>query len=367
MNDKKWNILVLLLSFGALLLVAGVTAFVDPFLHYHAPLTFLQYPLIDERYQNDGMARYFSYDAIITGTSMTQNFKCSEFDALWDVNSLKTSYSGASFHEIRENLERYFTYQTQIKYVLCSLDANRLNYPADRDEYEEYPYYLYDNNLFNDTNYLLNKEVIPKTIAVINYTRAGNHTPTRDAYGSWSEYKAYGRESVLASFERLPVSGQVVALTKADEMTIRENITKNVYALALEHPDVEFYYFFPPYSICYWDALVRTKQIEAQIQAQEMTCEILLDCPNVHVYDFSKKIDVIGNLDNYTDTLHYGEWMNSDILQWIRSGEGELTKENYREFYQDVLDYYTNYDYSVIFSEDETAEPLTKPIVRKES
>ena len=44
---------------------------VDPFFHFHKPVSSLSYPLVNERYQNDGIARHFDYDAVITGTSMT--------------------------------------------------------------------------------------------------------------------------------------------------------------------------------------------------------------------------------------------------------------------------------------------------------
>ena len=65
MKSKKWNLLVIGTTMGILLILAGVTMFVDPFLHYHGGLSFLEYPLKDERYQNDGIARHYEYDSII--------------------------------------------------------------------------------------------------------------------------------------------------------------------------------------------------------------------------------------------------------------------------------------------------------------
>ncbi|MCM1027880.1 MAG: hypothetical protein NC432_15760 [Roseburia sp.] len=177
MKASVWNKIVLGATGGILALVAAVTAWIDPFLHYHAPLAGLQYPLKDERYQNDGIMRNFSYDAIITGTSMCQNFRVSEFDELWGTTAIKVCYSGGSYKEIDESVRRALEYQNDVRYVLRSLDSNRLNYPADQNEYEGYPTYLYDRNPFNDVNYLLNKEVVPKTVAVINYTRSGQETP----------------------------------------------------------------------------------------------------------------------------------------------------------------------------------------------
>ena len=346
MKAKQWNILVVSGVALILLFLALSTILIDPFLHYHEPLSFLEYPLKDERYQNDGIARYYEYDSIITGTSMSQNFKCSEFDALWDAKSVKIAYSGATFHELNESLKRALSYRPDIRYVICSLDGNRINIPAWQDEYTGYPEYLYDENFFNDVSYLLNKEVVPKTLAVINYTRAGEVTPDRDMYGNWSQYKFFGPEVVLRDFIPLPVSDEEKFITEEDVKTITENITQNFLKTALEHPDTEFYFFFPPYSICYWDSLVRSKQIGMQLEAQKLTASLLLTAENVHVYDFSNRIDIIGNLDNYTDTLHYSESINSEILNCIRGGRQELSYESVENYYKEILLLYEEFDYS---------------------
>lgn len=345
MKAKKWNIIVIAASLSILFLLAAATAIIDPFLHYHKPLDFLEYPLKDERYQNDGITRHFDYDALITGTSMTQNFMPSEFDELWGTRTIKASYSGATYHELNEHIRRALEYNPDIKYVLCSLDGNRLIAQADAYGYEGNPDYLYDSNPFNDVEYLLNKEVVPKTIAVVNYTRAGEKTPTMDEYGNWNQYMTFGRDAVVSSFTLQPIREEEVVLSEEDIQMIRENVTENFLATALAHPDTQFILFYPPYSICYWEGLVRGNQLNAQLQAEEIAAEILLDAENVNLYSFSDRTDIIDNLDNYGDTLHYGEWINSEILQCMHAGEGELTKENYKEFFQKIKTLYSNYTF----------------------
>lgn len=349
MKAEKWNALVLGGTFGILFLLAAMTIFIDPFLHYHKPLSFLEYPLNDERYQNDGIARHFEYQALITGTSMSQNFKASEFEALWRVPTIKTAYSGSSYHELNESIRRAIDYNPQLRYVVCSMDGTRLIYPADGNEYSDYPDYLYDENPFNDVNYLLNKEVLPRTLAVINFTRAGETTPDMDEYGNWNVYKTFGKETVLSSFTPLEERGEEVLLSEEDVSMITENIEKNFLSTAAKNEDVTFYLFLPPYSVCYWDALVRTKQLNAQLQAEELAVSLLLAADNVHIFAFDTRMDITCNLDNYTDTLHYGEWINSEILQCMYTGEYELTEDNYRQYFQNVKDLYANYHYNYIF------------------
>ena len=66
---KRWLGLTLGLTAAGLVFFGGLTAVVDPFFHFHKPLSGLAYPIDSERYQNDGISRHFTYDAVITGTS----------------------------------------------------------------------------------------------------------------------------------------------------------------------------------------------------------------------------------------------------------------------------------------------------------
>ena len=79
-----------------------------------------------------------------------------------------------------------------------------------------------------------------------------------------------------------------------------------------------------------------------------MAIEILLQAENVHIYGFSDRIDIISNLDNYMDSLHYSPEINSEILRAISAKEGELTADNIDEYYANVKEIYENYDYAAI-------------------
>lgn len=346
MTEKRWNVIVLSGTGIILLLIALVTIYIDPFFHYHDGQEHLEYPIKYERYQNDGMARHFEYDSIITGTSMCQNFKCSEFDSLWETKSIKLAGSGATYSESAHCIDRALSYNPNVKMVLCSLDGNRLNDDFDYLQYEGYPEYLYDNNPFNDVKYLLNKEVIVKDIAVLSYTASGQKTTTMDEYGHWSRYATFGKEAVFNSITLAEKSTETHTLSSEDIQRIQKNVKENFVKIAEKYPDTTFYLFFPPYSICYWEALYRVNQVNCQTDGQRIAVEKLLEAENIQVYDFSHMTEIVGNLDNYSDSLHYGEWINSEILQMVYKGEGRITKENYREYYDNLYELYSDYDYS---------------------
>ena len=340
MKEKTWNGLVLGGTCGILFFIALITFIIDPYLHYRKPSGRLEYPLKDERYINDGIARNYEYEAMITGTSMAQNFKASQMEELWQAKTVKTAYSGATFHELNAGIRRAISYNPNLKYVLCSFDGSRINHDAYTDSYDGYPEYLYDKNPFNDVNYLLNKEVVPKTIAVVNYTRAGNKTTSMDAYGMWSQYKVYGKEAVEATVVPKQAAAETVSFTADDEVRVRENVTQNYVKTALENPEVTFYFYLPPYSIYYWQDLVKTGQLEAQLKAEELAVSLMMEAPNIHIFGYADRLEITSNLDNYMDILHYGDWINEEIMNRIYRGEGDLTKENYLEYFQRVRQLY---------------------------
>ena len=71
---RRWFCRCLSILAGLLILTGLVVVVVDPYFHYHKPFSFLSYRLYEERYINDGISRHFDFDAMITGTSMAQNF-----------------------------------------------------------------------------------------------------------------------------------------------------------------------------------------------------------------------------------------------------------------------------------------------------
>ena len=135
-SNRKWSITFLSVVFFLIVGLGAVTVVIDPYFHYHAPLDSLEYLIDDERYQNDGIIKKFDYDAVITGTSMTELFKTSEMDALFGTQSIKVPYSGATYKEINDNLENALRYHPELKMVVRGLDMNRFLAKRDEMRYE---------------------------------------------------------------------------------------------------------------------------------------------------------------------------------------------------------------------------------------
>ena len=356
MSAAKWVRAFLIIILAFLVGVGGLVIWLDPFFHYHAPLEDWYYKLSDERSQNNGITRYFDYNAIITGTSMIENCLTSEFDALFGVNSIKLPYSGGTLKESNDNLEVAFATHEDIQMVLRVLDYSMLVEDKDSMRYDmgEYPEYLYDSNPLNDVQYLYNSDVLLYYILPMLRSRLSGEeggVTSFDDYASSADDE-YSKELALGDTTMFLTACEQVSLTEEEIQTLRENIEQNVIAIAQANPDATFYVFFPPYSAVWYGYLKEQGTLLAQIEAEELTARLILEeTDNVEVYSFNLHSEVIFDLDNYKDHGHYSAEINSMILNWIAQGEGRLTPDNLDEYIAQETELYLNYDYNLLLSD----------------
>lgn len=325
---------------------------IDPCYHYREPNNGLIYGIeVSPRYINDGITRNFNYNAIITGTSMTENFKTSEFDSLFGLESVKIPFSGGSFKEVNNACERALSRNPDIKVILRSLDLSILNTDKDTMRYDSFPDYLYNDNWLDDVNYLLDKNALLKDcgLNVIMATIKKKETFNFDTYANWNERSEFGKEAVLSSHERAVKSESSFGFSEEEKITIRENIEQNVIELAKEYPNTRFILFFTPYSICAWDTYSQDGVLFKNIEIQEEVIELLLPYENIELYSFCDNFGLVCDLDNYMDRLHYSKAVNSDILRWIAEGKYRIIEDNYQGYLEKITEFYSNYDYDSIY------------------
>ena len=355
MNSKKWFIgiiLSLILFFAA----CGMLVFLlDPFMHYrqatHGMIFYTTTEPDVERYLNSGIIRNFSFDAVIAGTSMTENFKTSEFDRLFGVRSVKLPTSGGTFKEVNDTCARALERHSDLKIILRGLDLNMINCDKDMIRFDFFPEYLYDDNRINDVNYLFGKNALLKgcMVDILMMVIRGKKDFLFDQYANWNDMFTYGREAVVASYERPVKSSVVYALNDEEKKKVRENVEQNVILLAKSYPKTRFICFLTPYSICYWDELSQNGTLQKELEIQEEMIELLISCENIELYSFCDNFDLITNLDNYHDQGHYSEEINSKMLAWIEAGDYRITKDNYGEYIARIRDFYVNYDYDCLY------------------
>lgn len=359
MKVKLWIIGWLMIVASGLMLFGSWVYITDPFFHYHGPdLTKYCYLINNQRSQNIGIIRNFEYDAMITGTSMVENFKSSEMDEVFGCKSIKVPFSGCSYKEVNDNIEAALRYNSNLKIVVRGLDMEKFFLPADsmREDLGEYPTYLYDNNVFNDVKYLLNRDIVFGRSYNMLLDHADGYEPwmtSFDEYSRWQDEATFGIGTVAPDGVHYSRPTEELHLADEERARIKESIEQNVIKIADKYPDVAFYYFYTPYSAVWWCEQANEGMLFKQLEAEKYITELIIPHKNIHLFSFNNRTDITTDINNYMDPIHYGEWINSMMLRWMYDDKYRLTEDNYEEYVNEEFNFYTRFDYSSLNGQDD--------------
>ena len=351
MSERRWTAGALCIAALLLAAAAAAVARIDPYFHYHAPIPAFYYVLDNERSQNDGIARHFTYDAVLTGTSMAQNFRTSQVDALFGTHCIKLPYAGATYKELDQGLRAAFSSGQPIRHVFRCLDYTSFIYDKDwmRDDLGTFPTYLYDRDPFNDVSYLLNKDVLlGRCLPMVKarFSGVAGGVTSFDDYSNWMAGKQFGAAAVLAGRESFAEPGAVTPLSEEARQTVTGNIEQNVMATVRAHPETQFWIFFPPYSAAWWGSLYEQGAVGRQIDAEEIVVDMLLSAENVRLFSFNCETQITTDLNNYNDAMHYGQAVSDLMIQCLQAGYGEITWENRDAYFAAERAFYESFDYN---------------------
>ncbi len=315
-----FGVLVLLM----LLAVGALVAFVDPFFHYHKPLKGFPYQVDNQLSQNPGMAKHMEYDSVLLGSSMTVNFNTNWFEELMGLKTLKLSYSAAYPRDQANIMEIIFDSDHEVKKVFLGIDVITYTGGVEETKYP-IPEYLYDDKLLNDISYVFNKDVLLNYI--LRPIADPEPTDLATMYASWWTEEYYSQDWVLLNYYE---PEQVEKETPADDYIPRTalNLDKNICPFIEENPETEFVIFFPPYSILFWNNVLRENHLEATIEEYRYIAERLNAYDNVEMYFFPDREDIVLDLNNYADYSHYHPDFNRFMAECFVDGTGLIAKEN---------------------------------------
>ena len=328
LNNKRYRklfALLLGLLLAGLSMCAALIVYVDPFFHYHAPLKNFPYLVDNQLSQNPGMAENMDYNGCIIGSSMTVNFDTDDFKELLGYDTVKLSYSGAYPKDDYNILSIVFDKNTLARQtrpmgaVFFAMDIPTMTADTEETKYP-LPEYLYDKNIFNDVNYVLNKDVLFQYI--LKPVIQGKGSDLSEIYFSWWTPDYYNEQWVMHTYEEPAKSDQVI--TKEDVLpTTSANLEKNILPFVEQNPEVQFYFFFPPYSILYWHNLQQENFYEAAFAQYQYVADRLLEYDNVHLFYF-QNMDEVTDLNNYADYSHYKPEINRYMVECFADGTHEI-------------------------------------------
>ena len=325
--SSKW-----ILSFFALVLVLCMllclAAYaVDPFFQFR----------INETYQLDydiacGLIKYYDYDTLIVGSSMTQCFRMNTFREELHDKPLKIGISGMSLQMMQDCMKTAYRAQHAETFYIA-IDPY-LFY----DVKKHYPteFYFQDGPL-PKLRYLLSHKVwfhyLPLDLGLEILDRLGKGNPSFidacnseniDRFGDWSADFNFGEEVVLDNYRNHRYS---VTKIKVDDV-YNCMVSRIDYLLSkLDFDQGKHVFFFPPYSSLYWSDMQIDGHYEELIRAKRYFIEKVRGQNNVEIFDF-QSADLTGDLNNYKDTTHYSPDINDWMVRCFANGQYRVTEEN---------------------------------------
>lgn len=342
---RRW-VCGLLAGIIALLAACGAVVYVvDPCLYYRIPDKW-QPVLFNERYQMAGLARNVEADTVLVGTSMAANYRASWIEETFGTSAVRLTIPDGYYSEFDQVMDLLFQAQDQER-VIFAMDLNTLV----RDESGltgALPDYLYNSSPLDDIQYLLNKDTLYYSV----YTLLANHWgqgDTIDEGFTWDQNEWWNHMSALKNYQRPEIAGgQLPAGAYAADVAANLAVLEGWIT---RHPETEFDIFLSPYSILFWDKVIRDGSVEAVFAAIRQVGETLLQYDNVKLYGYLMDADIVADLDNYCDYVHHSGAVCQEILAMLRADEGRLTAENLEETLASWHEFVIHYDYEKFWDE----------------
>lgn len=322
---------------SVILLLACVLAVVvfDPFFQYHKPLKGLKAVLTDKEYQCVGSLKTFDYDSVIAGSSVSENYNNGWFDQGFGCKSIKAIRSYGATADLCYLLDIAFEHQ-DLKYVFYNLDPSALEAdPETTYELTGCPMYLYDDNYVNDVRYWLNKGVLMEKIPYLIANSLMGDYDENNSY-NWAQWKEFNSDMILGLYIRKPSVSEMKPRDYYEDL-LRKNLDMLTDRITA-HPETEFYIFVPPYSMLWWDNIYREGDTEAYLYNMEQAMKTLLAYENVKMFYFQNDREIITDLENYMDILHFSPEINHYICDSLIAGKRQVNSENYAEEIRSMRD-----------------------------
>lgn len=314
---KRWAIFTLTAAILLLSLCALTVYLVDPFEHYRESAIL---PLYDqESYNNPGIAKNYDYNAVILGTSMVEMSHPSVIDECFGVSSVKLPMRGSHTAQMGWQLAHVLDTH-ELKLAILAVDAYSLMGPP--DDMEEIYDYLWNDSVLDDVSYLLNLDVLLVRVPRMLRNLGRSTSTKRDDMYQWTDV-TFSAQSVFDSFSFQPQREMTDPDYRLERST--ENIRRHIETYVAAHPETTFKIYMPPYSVAYWYVMTRGGLSEQQYRSRARVCELLLDYPNVEIYDYSSRLEWITDLDNYFDYSHHSGDISDAIMCAMAAGENRVT------------------------------------------
>lgn len=316
------------------LAVASMNFVIDPLQYYRRADWYLPRFYDQQRFQMPAIARTFTYDTIIMGTSMSENISIGMLQEEFGMTAIRGTMSGSSAFEQRMGLEVALR-TGQVRNVIW--DLNFLSFSGETNEVRDrdaaFPFHLYDGRWWTDFRYLLDPTMTRRSWHIITNRLPYNEllaAQELEILNKWGRWSLFGEDIVRYSWERQTFEAGTEMIEKHGITRTMANLEENVLPLVAANPDITFRFYFPPFSVLEYVTYAREGIFEAGLIWRLQTFDALRDFPNVQIFDFQAEREIITNFDLYMDRAHHNLEVTDWVVREIMRGE-QVTREQILE------------------------------------
>jgi len=328
--SKKW----LTIFLGILLMLVfmiGLTAYwIDPF--YQFRYENRTYFNNSAKFLGPGLVKNYSYDTLILGSSMTQNFDMEMFRQELGVTPLHIGIGGMGIDELLSYIELSEQTGKCESYYIC-IDQYML---ADAIEYRT-PEYLFNDDPLALLRYLFCYEAwfryIPLDIVLSIINQMPINMPPKllktmdiDYLGNWENDYVFGEDSVIQNYLH---NNYNVSPVEIDGLYARMTQYTDKIFDSLPGDKDRYNFFFPPYSVLFWYDAQNNGYLEAYLEIKQYFLEKAHMC-GIDVYDF-QSAEYVFDLENYRDMTHYRGEINDWMVNCFTRGECLANRESIKQ------------------------------------
>ncbi len=299
-----------------ILLIGGFVLYIDPYQQYTVKDQYLG----NQRLEIGGIARNHDYNAFITGSSMAMNHYPELADSLWNWKTKNFSVMGATDDDYSVMLP-FIISRKKARNIILGLDF--FSFARQRGAINQY---LYDDNRFNDYEYLLNYTSLKNTIQFIKNPQIEK--------GLYHFNSPVGRTHLISDFNK-KVNSNGYNEETFDLPLMKQRFEDSILKTIINSPDsIHWFIYFPPYSIGEFIIYDKYRNLDNILLFKQHIIHSMLQLNNVEIFDF-QCTPWITNLEQYMDLRHHSHSYNREILKAIHNGDYRITSE--LDYDSDVL------------------------------
>ena len=362
---------VALLVFLCFIPLLSYTFVFDPWQLFHKPWFREALFLGNPRFQDAGLINSYTFESVILGTSIAQNFSIEEASRVFSSSFINLSIEAGLLSERAIILNRVLQ-KKKISKVILSLDfmpeitVGKYKESLPPDQYS----FLYNSNRIDDCRLYMDWQLFGcwNFKDTCRQVLPGKRVERLDELYIWQtdnpeESKKRGIEGWCGPSDTPEISNwmketiHVAEMMKIGWFPRKENLDKKleenltgtfdtyVVPYVRQYPEVKFYLFFPPYSRLRFALLQQGYQSVFDLYCSyiEYVVQEMEEYENVKVFGFETE-PFLDDLNHYIDILHYDPGINSQMLHWMAHKEHELTMMNIQEYLRDIRTLAGRYD-----------------------